>query len=107
MKRVALAALGFALAACAAKGSPGFDDNVEHADAGSGSGSSGANASSSGATSSSSSGSLGASSGTGSSGNTTTTITIYANTDDTLYSMDPQSHAVTLLGKFAGIGGGT
>ena len=34
------------------------------------------------------------------------TTTIYANTDDSLYSMDPATRAVTLIGKFTGIGGG-
>jgi hypothetical protein len=33
--------------------------------------------------------------------------TVYANTDSTLYSLDPQSNAVTLIGAFAGLGGGT
>lgn len=36
-----------------------------------------------------------------------TTTTIYANTDDSLYSMDPKTMAVTLVGKFVGLGGGT
>lgn len=31
--------------------------------------------------------------------------TVYANTDDTLYSLDPQTNAVTLIGKFAGMSG--
>ncbi|HEY2514089.1 MAG TPA: hypothetical protein VGI39_24650, partial [Polyangiaceae bacterium] len=31
-------------------------------------------------------------------------VTIYANTDDSLYSMDPKTKAVTLLGTFAGLG---
>ena len=30
-------------------------------------------------------------------------LTIYANTDDTLYSMDPDTKAVTLIGPFAGL----
>src|SRR5579859_7569328 len=33
-------------------------------------------------------------------GDVTVTTTIYANTDDTLYSMDPQSKAITVIGKF-------
>ncbi|HSQ63828.1 MAG TPA: hypothetical protein VLM85_11465 [Polyangiaceae bacterium] len=33
--------------------------------------------------------------------------TVYANTDDTLYSLDPQSNAISLIGAFAGLGGGT
>jgi hypothetical protein len=36
-----------------------------------------------------------------------TATTIYANTDDSLYSMDPKTQAVTLIGKFTGIGGGS
>ena len=32
-------------------------------------------------------------------------VTIYAHTDDTLYSMDPKTKAVTMLGTFAGLGG--
>jgi len=35
------------------------------------------------------------------------TTTVYANTDDTLYSLDPQTNAITLIGAFAGMGGGT
>jgi hypothetical protein len=31
------------------------------------------------------------------------TTTIYANTDDSLYSVDPQTNAVTLVGTFAGV----
>jgi hypothetical protein len=37
----------------------------------------------------------------------TMTTTIYANTDDSLYSMDPKTKAISLIGKFTGIGGGT
>jgi hypothetical protein len=37
------------------------------------------------------------------SGIVTQTITIYAHTDDTLYSMDPSTKAVTLIGKFNGL----
>jgi hypothetical protein len=33
--------------------------------------------------------------------------TVYANTDDALYSMDPMTTKVTLIGKFSGVGGGT
>ena len=35
-----------------------------------------------------------------------TKTTIYANTDDALYSLDPSSNAVTLIGSFTGGGGG-
>lgn len=38
-------------------------------------------------------------------GTTTSTTTIYANTDDSLYTLDPQSQAVTLVGKFNGATG--
>ena len=31
--------------------------------------------------------------------------TVYANTDDTLYSLDPQTNAVTMIGKFSGTTG--
>ncbi len=33
--------------------------------------------------------------------------TVYANTDSELYSLNPQTNAVTLIGAFAGLGGGT
>ncbi len=33
--------------------------------------------------------------------------TVYANTDDTLYSLDPQSNATTMIGAFAGTSGAT
>jgi hypothetical protein len=36
----------------------------------------------------------------------TTAATVYANTDDSLYSMDPATKKVTLIGKFVGMGGG-
>ncbi len=32
---------------------------------------------------------------------------IYANTDDTLYTLDPSNNAITLIGKFAGMSGAT
>jgi hypothetical protein len=38
-------------------------------------------------------------------GGTTVTTTIYAHSDDTLYSMDPQTKATTLIGKFSGASG--
>jgi hypothetical protein len=40
-------------------------------------------------------------------GGATTVTTVYANTDDTLYALDPTSKAVTSVGKFSGIGGGS
>ena len=41
---------------------------------------------------------------TGSSGTTVTTI--YADTDDSLYTLDPMTNVVTLVGKFSGFGSG-
>jgi hypothetical protein len=38
---------------------------------------------------------------------TTTATTVYANTDDSLYAMDPATKKVTLIGKMTGMGGGT
>jgi len=38
---------------------------------------------------------------------TTTTTTIYVNTDDSLYSLNPATKKVALIGTFAGVGGGT
>ena len=43
----------------------------------------------------------------GGGGTTATSTTVYANTDDSLYSMDPATKKVSLIGKFAGMGGGT
>lgn len=40
-------------------------------------------------------------------GSVTVSTTIYAHTDDTLYSMDPQTKAITMVGKFAGTSGAT
>jgi hypothetical protein len=40
-------------------------------------------------------------------GTVMTVDTIYAHTDTELYSMDPSSHTVTLVGSFAGVGGTT
>jgi hypothetical protein len=42
----------------------------------------------------------------GSEGGTTVT-TIYANTDDSLYSLDPMNNNVALIGLFSGLGGGS
>jgi len=39
-------------------------------------------------------------------GTVVVTTTIYAHTDDSLYSVDPSTKAIALVGKFAGIGGG-
>lgn len=110
--------LMLASAACGSPSSPGF---------GGSSGSSGSSGSGSGAPGSSGggSGSSGSSSGSGSGeydggdfggdgavvtppsddGSVTVKTTIYAHSDDTLYSMDPQTKATTLVGTFAGMGG--
>lgn len=40
-------------------------------------------------------------------GPSTSVTTVYANTDDSLYSMDPATKKVSLIGKFSGVGGGT
>ena len=37
----------------------------------------------------------------------TTSITVYANTDSDLYSLNPQTNAITHVGAFAGLGGRT
>jgi hypothetical protein len=37
----------------------------------------------------------------------TTVTTIYANTDDSLYSLDPMNNNVALIGMFSGLGGGS
>ena len=75
----------------------------------SGGGSGGASGSGSGSGSGSSSGGLGSGSGSGDDSGlvgdvqTTVTSTIYVNTDDSLYSMNAQTMAVTLVGQFAGV----
>jgi hypothetical protein len=40
-------------------------------------------------------------------GTVTMVTTVYANTDDALYALDPATNAVTMIGKFSGVGGGT
>jgi hypothetical protein len=40
-------------------------------------------------------------------GPSTTSTTVYANTDDSLYSMDAATKKVSLIGKFSGVGGAT
>lgn len=81
------------VAACGGSSRTGFDGS---------SGSSGSDGGSSG----SSSGGLGSSGGptvTDDAGvTTTTTSTIYANTDDTLYELDPATNAVSIVGAFSG-----
>ena len=105
------ALLGASLQACSSSsGNGGFPNNTSSS-SGSSSGSSG------GGSSGSSSGSSGGSSGGSSSGlvgdggsivdeggdgSITIKTTIYANTDDTLYSMDPTTNQTTAIGPFAG-----
>ena len=45
--------------------------------------------------------------GPSSDGGGPTTTTVYANTDSDLYSLDPQTNAITHIGAFAGMSGGT
>ncbi len=45
-------------------------------------------------------------SGSSATGSGTVVTTIYADTDDSLYSLDPMTHVVTLVGMFAGFGSG-
>jgi hypothetical protein len=87
---------------CGSSKTSGFDD-----DAGASPGQSGAGAD--GGT-----GAFGGDSGAGATGSgadgggpSTTSTTVYANTDDSLYSMDPATKKVSLIGKFSGVGGGT
>src|SRR5262245_34985789 len=102
LNKIAFVAASIVLAACGAKGTSGFAGDVD--DAGGDAPSASASSSSPSGGSSSSSGSLGSSSGDGG-GSSTTSTTVYANTDDALYSMDPKTHAVTLIGKLAGVSG--
>jgi hypothetical protein len=103
MRRALL--LSLVVIGCSAKTTSGFDDpggSPTDGDAGT-------TSSSSGGSSSGAPPALGGDAGTPSppDGSVVVTTTIYANTDDSLYSMDPQTQAVTLIGKFTGTGGGT
>jgi hypothetical protein len=112
---LALVVSAFVVAACGGSNSgPGFGTQPTS----SGGGSGGGNGSSSGGAGSSSGSGFGGDGGnqfgdgstvtppTGD-GGTTVTTTIYAHTDNTLYSMDPVTKATTLVGTFAGVGGGS
>jgi hypothetical protein len=96
-----LSCLPLLVVACAAKaGTGGFDDTDgggAEGDGAPGSGSSGEPGDS---------GVFGGDGGTAAppDGSVTVTTTIYANTDDSLYTLDPKTHAVTLVGKFTGNG---
>jgi hypothetical protein len=109
---VGLAALSCAsIQACSSNSSPpGFVNNPDGG-SGSSSGSSGSGSGSSsgggsGGSSGSSSGSFGDDGGSvgddSGDGGPIVTNTIYAHTDDTLYSVDPATKAVTMVGPFAG-----
>jgi hypothetical protein len=87
---------------CSASSGSGFDDGTGDAAVGSDGASSDGGA---GQQLDASFGGEAGSPGPGEGGTATTTI--YANTDDSLYSMDPRTKTVALLGKFAGMGGGT
>ncbi len=95
-------------------GSGGFDDSDASSSGGTSSGGTSSGAASSSGGSGNGSGSGGVSFGDGGLGgphdggsaspeaSVTVTTTIYANTDDSLYSVDPKSNAVTLVGAFSG-----
>ena len=104
-----------ALAAPACSGSNGgygFTNPDDGGTGGGGGGSGGSSGGSSGGGSGSSSGNLGGSIGedagaTVGDGSTVVKTTIYAHNDTTLYSMDPVSKALTLIGTFTGTSGGS
>jgi hypothetical protein len=95
---------------CSSSSQPPFPDSPSSSgtSSGGGLGGSGSSGGSSGANSSGSSGGglITGDGGTGvlptGDGSVTVTTTIYAHTDDTLYSVDPQTKAVTVVGPFAG-----
>jgi hypothetical protein len=113
--------LGLLSQACGGAGSSGFGNDG----GGSGGASGGAGSGGSGGTT----GGSGGSTGSGAGGSTgiglnsdsggggpkdsgvdvivTTTTTIYAHTDTQLYSLDPMTNNVTVLGTFSGMGGTT
>jgi hypothetical protein len=111
------AAASFGVGASACSGSPG-DSGFSGGSSGGGSGGGSGSGASSGGNASSSSGSSsgggflgdgglvegdGATSSSGGGDATiTVTTTVYAHTDDTLYSVDPMTKAVTLIGTFVG-----
>jgi hypothetical protein len=84
----------FSVLGCGAHGH-GFDNNGGDPD--------------SGLIGASDSGMLGQGGDAGSQGDagTVVTTTIYANTDDSLYTMDPKTMAITLVGSFVGMSGAT
>jgi hypothetical protein len=102
--------VGSSLQACSSNSNPSGFSNVPEGGSGSGGGSSGGSSGGSGGGSGSSgggsSGGFGDDGGgpddDGGDGGTVVTNTIYAHTDDTLYSVDPATKAVTMVGPFAG-----
>jgi hypothetical protein len=98
------------MAACSSANGPGFGDgddggNSSGSSSGSSSGGSGSGGNSGGSSGGNSSGIVG-DGGTGHpDGGMTVTTTIYAHTDDTLYTMDPMTKAITTIGMFAGTSG--
>jgi hypothetical protein len=103
------AVLGASAQACSAASNPGFgepDGGNNPSSGNSGSGSSGSASSSGSSSGGSSSGGLVGDGGSivdeGGDGSITVTNTVYAHTDDTLYSVDPSTKAVTMIGLFVG-----
>jgi hypothetical protein len=110
-------AIGLAMPACGGASQSGFGN-------GGGGGSSGSGGSAGGGGSGGTSGGFGGSGGSGGSSGVmlgsdagskdaagdvivTTSTTIYGNTDTQLYSLDPSSNVVTVLGTFSGMSGST
>jgi hypothetical protein len=100
------------LFACGGSGNTGFTNPDGGSSSGGGSSGGGSGSGSGGASGSGGSGGgSGSSSGIGGTiadsggGTTTTSTTIYAHTDTILYSLDPQTKAVTPIGTFTGLGG--
>jgi len=102
-----VAVLCASLAACSGgNSSPGFGNDGSSSSGGSGSGSS-SGGSSNGSSGGSGNSSGGLSSGSGSGGSSsgdagvTTKTTVYANSDHNLFSVDPMTKAITLIGPFS------
>ena len=91
--------IGFVVACGSSGRGSGFGDDAGASSSG------GDDSGSSGGSSGFVGGGDGGGSSSGDSGTTVTTV--YANTDDSLYSLDPATNQVTLIGTFTGLGGGT
>ncbi|MGO9709484.1 MAG: hypothetical protein ACLQBL_11490 [Polyangiaceae bacterium] len=101
---VGLGALAFTVPACSGTTQGYGFANEDGGGSGSGGGSSGGSGSGSGSLT----GDVGDDAGgIVLDGSTVVTTTIYAHNDTTLYSMNPQSKALTLIGTFTGLGGGS